>query len=141
VNHARLKEKIIREVRAVNRRNWGLRGRLYPAQLLQHLYRRGDHFSWHMDTRYFRLSDKNVATDVVFIALLMLSTSRDFSGGEMEVRDVTGTIHNLKMKPGELLIFPASYLHRLKKVKSGTRRVLVLFVRGTPLDHQERAKA
>ena len=53
-------------------------------------------------------------------ATLFLSGPEEYDGGELTVQDTYGS-HNIKLRPGSLVLYPASSLHHVTPVTRGTR--------------------
>ena len=92
-------------------------------------------------------TQRRIRTDVS--ATLFLSAPEDYDGGELIVQDTYGT-HSVKLPAGDLILYPATSLHRVAPVTRGSARRLVLLgaehgegrcrarhaVRARPLHHR-----
>jgi PKHD-type hydroxylase len=58
---------------------------------------------------------------------LFLSAPTDYEGGELVIEDTLGE-HSFKLEAGSLVLYPATYLHRVETVRSGLRLVAVGWV-------------
>ena len=56
----------------------------------------------------------------------------DFDGGEFEYQIDTKSL-TVKLKKGDVLVFPSYFLHRVKPVTMGTRYSLVAWASGEQL--------
>ncbi len=83
-------------------------------------YEGGEHYGLHIDgaMRAIAGSDRCLRTDVS--STLFLSEPEDYEGGELVVVDTYGT-HEVKLPAGDLIVYPASSLHRVEPVTSGSR--------------------
>ena len=63
-------------------------------------------------------SDRLLRTDVS--STLFLSDPDDYDGGELVVVDTYGT-HEVKLPAGDLILYPATSLHRVEPVTPGVR--------------------
>lgn len=81
-------------------------------------YEAGMHYGPHTDNA---LIDGH-RTDVSFT--LGLDSGEEYEGGELVVADASGE-RGWRIDPGELLLYPATYLHRVEPVTRGVRLVVV----------------
>lgn len=83
-------------------------------------YREGERFGTHIDNaiRIHRASEFRVRTDLS--ATLFLEEPESYEGGELVVEDNLGA-HAVKLPAGQLLLYPASSLHRVEPVTRGAR--------------------
>jgi len=68
------------------------------------------------------LISKGCRTDLSFT--LGLDSGTDWSGGELVLADDSGE-RAWRIEPGQVLLYPATYLHRVEPVKRGVRLVVV----------------
>ncbi|MEX0615054.1 MAG: Fe2+-dependent dioxygenase, partial [Methylophaga sp.] len=64
-------------------------------------------------------------TDISFT--VFLSASDEYQGGELVLEDSSGE-RSWKLNAGDVLLYPATYLHRVNKVEQGERLVVVGWV-------------
>jgi PKHD-type hydroxylase len=83
-------------------------------------YDRGDYFRWHYDLYGTRK----------LTAIILLNNS--FKGGEFQ-QMLEPKATTINMKPGDLLLFPSYLLHRVTKIKKGTRHSLTAWIHGRRL--------
>lgn len=83
-------------------------------------YEPGDGFETHVDNaiRLKRGSDFRIRSDLS--ATLFLAEPGDYDGGELIVEDHLGT-HMVKLPAGDLILYPASSLHRVTPITRGAR--------------------
>ena len=83
-------------------------------------YQGGETFGTHVDNavRIQRGTDFRVRSDLS--ATLFLADPDSYEGGELVVEDALGA-HAVKLPAGQLLLYPASSLHRVEPVTSGAR--------------------
>lgn len=83
-------------------------------------YAGGEHYGLHIDgaMRALAGSDRPMRTDVS--STLFLSDPDDYDGGELVVVDTYGT-HEVKLPAGDLILYPATSLHRVEPVTRGVR--------------------
>lgn len=77
-------------------------------------------FGDHVDNavRTHALTGERVRTDVA--ATLFLSAPEDYDGGELVIDDLYGT-QSVKLGAGDLVVYPASSVHRVTPVTRGAR--------------------
>jgi PKHD-type hydroxylase len=83
-------------------------------------YEEGDGFDTHIDNavRLKQGSDFRLRSDLS--VTLFLADPESYDGGELVVEDHLGT-HSTKLPAGDLLVYPASSLHRVTPVTRGAR--------------------
>jgi len=83
-------------------------------------YEGGEHYGFHVDgaVRALPGSGEQLRTDLS--CTLFLCEPEDYDGGELEVVDTYGT-HEVKLPAGDLILYPASSLHRVQAVTRGAR--------------------
>lgn len=133
----------------VNRVNFKYDLTCIDANMLQYtVYNEGQYYKWHIDAGLRTLyQDKKTitftqqyATDVMMAQAdhtrklsfsLQLSSSDDYTGGELQFIDEDDQLHKDVPKDlGTLVIFDSRTKHRVTKVRSGQRRSLVGWVMG-----------
>ena len=95
-----------------------LPARIFPP--LFNRYREGHGFGTHVDNaiRPIPGSRERVRTDLS--ATLFLAGPDDYDGGELVVEDTYGT-RAVKLPAGDLVLYPATSLHRVQPVTRGVR--------------------
>jgi PKHD-type hydroxylase len=83
-------------------------------------YRGGMTFGNHVDAaiRVHGPTRTRIRTDLS--ATLFLTAPEDYDGGELLVEDTYGT-HSVKLAAGDLVLYPATSLHRVNPVTRGAR--------------------
>ncbi len=83
-------------------------------------YAGGEHYGLHIDgaMRAIAGSDRILRTDVS--STLFLTDPEDYDGGDLVVVDTYGT-HEVKLPAGDLIVYPATSLHRVDPVTRGVR--------------------
>lgn len=92
--------------------------RVFPPMFNR--YTGGGHFGTHVDTaiRAVVTTGQRIRTDVS--ATLFLSAPDEYDGGELLVEDTYG-VHSVKLPPGQMVLYPATSLHRVTPVTRGAR--------------------
>jgi PKHD-type hydroxylase len=95
-----------------------LPNQVYPPMFNR--YEGGMHFGSHVDgaMRIVPGTGEKLRTDIS--ATLFLSSLDEYDGGELQVEDTYG-MHNVKLAAGDMLIYPATSLHRVTPVTRGVR--------------------
>lgn len=110
--------------------------RVFPP--LFNRYEVGMDFGHHVDNaiRGITGSAERLRTDVS--ATLFLSAPDDYDGGELLVEDTYGT-HAVKLPAGDLVIYPATSLHRVSPVTRGARVASFFWVQSLVRDDARRS--
>lgn len=111
-----------------------------PLKVFPPLFNRyagGQTFGTHVDNavRQLRGTDFRVRSDLS--ATLFLSEPADYDGGELTVDDRFGT-QRIKLPAGDLVLYPASSLHRVTPVTRGARVASFFWIQSLVRDDGER---
>ena len=111
-----------------------------PLKVFPPLFNRyagGQTFGTHVDNavRQLRGTDFRVRSDLS--ATLFLSEPDDYDGGELTVDDRFGT-QRIKLPAGDLVVYPASSLHRVTPVTRGARVASFFWIQSLVRDDGER---
>lgn len=92
--------------------------RVFPPMF--NSYSGGQTFGTHVDTaiRQDARTGQRIRTDLS--ATLFLTEPSDYDGGELMVEDSYGT-HSVKLAAGDMVLYPATSLHRVEPVTRGAR--------------------
>lgn len=71
-------------------------------------------------------------------ATLFLTPPEDYDGGELQVEDTYG-VHSVKLAAGDLVIYPATSLHRVTPVTRGSRVSSFFWIESMVRDDAQRA--
>jgi PKHD-type hydroxylase len=111
-----------------------------PAKIFPPLFNRyagGDRFGTHVDNAVrMRGSDIRVRSDLS--ATLFLAEPESYDGGELIVEDRYGA-QSVKLPAGQMLLYPASSLHRVEPVTRGVRVASFFWVQSMVRDDGERS--
>ncbi|MEN2786708.1 Fe2+-dependent dioxygenase [Sphingomonas qilianensis] len=107
-----------------------------PAKVFPPLFNRyagGQAFGTHIDNaiRMQRGSDFRIRSDLS--ATLFLEPPEAYDGGELIIEDTFG-VQSVKLPAGQLLLYPASSLHRVEPVKRGTRTASFFWIQSMVRD-------
>ena len=112
-----------------------------PSKVFPPLFNRyegGQSFGSHVDNavRQVTGTPHRVRTDLS--VTLFLAGSDEYDGGELLVEDTYG-VHGVKLPAGDLILYPASSLHRVNPVTRGARLASFFWVQSMVRDDGERA--
>lgn len=98
------------------------------------IYHPNDHYDWHIDSR-----SKPYPNGLIRKLSFTLCLTDDYTGGEFEIAHLNPKPDKHKFfkfdktfKKGTMIVFPSFVWHKVNPVLSGTRKVLVGWVVGTP---------
>jgi PKHD-type hydroxylase len=113
-----------------------LPNRVYPPMFNR--YQGGMHFGSHVDgsVRLVPGSGAKFRTDVS--ATLFLAPPESYDGGELLIEDTYGT-QSVKLAAGDMVIYPASSLHRVTPVTRGARLACFFWIQSMVRDDAQRA--
>ena len=109
---------------------------VYPP--LFNRYEPGMAFGTHIDNaiRQVGRTPLRLRTDVS--ATLFLSEPGEYDGGELIVEDTYG-LHSVKLPAGDMIVYPASSLHRVAPVTRGARNAAFFWVQSLVKDDGKRS--
>lgn len=113
-----------------------LPNRVYPPMFNR--YGAGMHFGTHVDgsVRIDPRTGQKLRTDVS--ATLFLSDPADYDGGELQIEDSFG-LHSVKLGAGDLVVYPATSLHRVQPITRGSRLASFFWVQSLVRDDGQRS--
>lgn len=83
-------------------------------------YAGGEAFGLHVDNAIRQSRDGSVRIRSDLSATLFLTEPGDYDGGDLVVEDTFGA-HEVKLPAGDMILYPASSLHRVTPVTRGAR--------------------
>lgn len=101
---------------------YDLLGITHSLQLLRYKSDDEAHYDWHID-----MGNESSATRKISISVPL---NEDYTGGELEIWD-NGVLREGNREMGSINMFPSYSLHRVKKVESGERWSLVIWIHGS----------
>jgi len=112
-----------------------LPNRIYPPMFNR--YQGGMHFGNHVDgsIRLLPGTAQKIRTDLS--ATLFLASPDSYDGGELLIEDTYGT-QTVKLPAGDMILYPASSLHRVNPVTRGTRLACFFWVQSMVRDDGQR---
>jgi PKHD-type hydroxylase len=112
-----------------------------PRRIVPPLFNRynasdGHHFGEHVDNALRPLaSGGRIRTDLS--ATLFLSEPEEYDGGELVIEDSFGA-HEVKLAAGEMILYPATSLHRVEPVTRGSRLASFFWIESMVRDDGQR---
>jgi PKHD-type hydroxylase len=112
-----------------------------PRRIVPPLFNRydasdGHHFGEHVDNALRPLAGGGrIRTDLS--ATLFLSEPEEYDGGELVIEDSFGS-HEVKLAAGEMILYPATSLHRVEPITRGTRLASFFWVESMVRDDGQR---
>jgi PKHD-type hydroxylase len=112
-----------------------LPARVYPPMFNR--YEGGEHFGNHIDNavRLLPGSGEKLRTDLS--ATLFLSDPASYDGGELLIETAYG-VQSVKLAAGDLLLYPATSLHRVEPVTRGERLACFFWVQSMVSEETQR---
>ncbi len=100
-------------------------------------YETGMSFGTHVDNAVRQVSGTNhrIRTDIS--ATLFISAPEEYDGGELIIDDAYGS-HSVKLAAGDMIVYPASSLHRVQPITRGTRTASFFWVQSMVSDDSAR---
>lgn len=115
-----------------------LPGSIFPP--LFNCYRSGNGFGNHIDNavRYDRSVQPPRPLRTDLSATLFLSSPEEYDGGELVIEGSSG-MHRVKLPAGDLVLYPATTVHRVETITRGERLASFFWVQSMVRDLGERA--
>ena len=110
--------------------------RVFPP--LFNRYEPGMTFGAHVDNAIRQATGTPFRIRTDLSVTLFISRPEDYDGGELIVEDVYGA-HSVKLPAGDLILYPATSLHRVTPVTRGARDASFFWVQSMVRDDGERA--
>ena len=110
-----------------------------PLRVFPPLFNRYDvgmGFGPHIDNSIRFAGNVRFRTDLS--ATLFLTDPADYDGGELVIEDTYGE-HAVKLEAGDLILYPASSLHRVETITRGARWAAFFWVQSMVADETERS--
>ena len=111
--------------------------RVFPPLFNRYDAGAGHGFDSHVDNAIRYLDDKSNRIRTDLSATLFLADPDDYDGGELIVEDTYGE-HAVKLPAGDLVLYPATSLHRVEPVTRGSRVASFFWVQSMVRDDGQR---
>lgn len=118
-------ERIYDFVQQSNRESWNFSIEGFAAKIQLSEYEVDSHYDWHTDV------GENCAHRKISVSVQLTDPS-EYEGGELQAM----TNKDVQIAPktkGTAVVFPSYFLHKVSKVKKGTRKSLVAWIGGPAL--------
>ena len=111
---------------------------IFPPLFNRYAASQGHHFGNHVDNaiRYLPDGGGRIRTDLS--ATLFLSDPESYDGGDLVIEDTYGA-HSVKLAAGDLILYPASSLHRVEAVTRGERLASFFWIESMVRDDGKRS--
>tara|TARA_B100000700_G_scaffold181361_1_gene200074 strand:+ start:19801 stop:20460 length:660 start_codon:yes stop_codon:yes gene_type:complete len=129
------KEKLEDKIRNLLLEDNHIRYSVFPAKIFNILFSRtgvGMYYGPHVDTAYIPSGRRDLSFT------LFLNDPKDYDGGEL-ILSIPPETKKIKMKPGEMIIYPTKYLHEVKEVTKGERMVCVGWIESQIKSDEDRS--
>lgn len=113
-----------------------LPNRVYPPMFNR--YEPGMHFGNHVDGSVRLMPGSGVKIRTDLSATLFLAPPESYDGGELLIEDTYGS-QAIKLDAGDMVLYPASSLHRVTPVTRGVRLACFFWVQSMIRDDGQRA--
>ena len=113
-----------------------LPNQVYPPMFNR--YENGMHFGSHVDGSVRLMPNTGVKMRTDLSATLFLAPPESYDGGELMVEDTYGA-QSIKLAAGDMVLYPASSLHRVTPVTRGVRVACFFRVQSMVRDDGQRA--
>jgi PKHD-type hydroxylase len=113
-----------------------------PKQVFPPLFNRygeGMTFGQHVDTAIRAHAHTRVRIRSDLSATLFLSPPEEYDGGELVIEDTFGT-HSVKLAAGDMVLYPASSLHRVTPITRGSRVASFFWIQSMVRDDAQRSR-
>jgi len=110
-----------------------------PAKIVPPLFNRyqgGETYGRHIDGGIRPVGSHRVRTDLS--ATLFLSPPESYDGGELIIEDAAG-MRSFKLQPGDMLLYPATSVHRVTPVTRGARLAGFFWIQSMVRSAEQRA--
>ena len=112
-----------------------------PKEILPPLfncYQDTGHYGNHVDNAIHYFNEKNITVRTDVSMTIFLSEPDEYEGGELIIEDTYGE-HEVKLDAGDAIIYPATSLHRVEPVTSGSRIAACTWVQSMVKDDWQRS--
>ena len=110
---------------------------IFPPLINRYDASEGHGFGDHVDNAIRFLPDGSGRIRTDLSATLFLSAPDEYDGGELVIEDSYGS-HNVKLEAGDMILYPATSLHRVEPVTRGTRFASFFWIESMVRDDGQR---
>ncbi len=122
-------------------RSQGFNSAAVPFRVFPPLFNRYDvgmKFSAHVDNAIRFIAGPNIRVRTDLSATLFLSEPEDYDGGELVIEDTYGA-QSVKFAAGDMVLYPATSLHRVEEITRGSRWASFFWIQSMVKDDGGRA--
>ncbi len=122
-------------------RSQGFNSAAVPFRVFPPLFNRYDvgmKFGAHVDNAIRFIAGPNIRVRTDLSATLFLSEPEDYDGGELVIEDTYGT-QSVKFAAGDMVLYPATSLHRVEEITRGSRWASFFWIQSMVKDDGGRA--
>ncbi len=110
---------------------------IYPPLFNRYAASAGHAFDNHVDNAIRSLTDGSARLRTDLSATLFLADPDSYDGGELVIEDTYGA-HSVKLPAGEMILYPATSLHRVEPVTRGVRLASFFWMQSLVRDDGQR---
>ena len=114
-----------------------LPSRIYPPGFNRYDGASGMHFGSHVDGAVRLLPGTGMKIRTDLSATLFISAPEEYDGGELLIEDTFG-MQTIKLPAGDMVLYPASSLHRVNPVTRGVRLASFFWIESLVRDDTQR---
>lgn len=122
-------------------RSQGFNSAAVPFRVFPPLFNRYDvgmKFGAHVDNAIRFIAGPNIRVRTDLSATLFLTEPEDYEGGELVIEDTYGT-QSVKFAAGDMVLYPATSLHRVEEITRGSRWASFFWIQSMVKDDGGRA--
>ena len=93
---------------------------------------KGMYYGPHVDTPYLFGQGRSDLSFTIF-----LNQPHEYKGGEL-ILNITPEKKSIKLKAGEMIVYPTKYLHEVKEVTEGERMVCIGWIQSQIANNEDR---
>ena len=109
--------------------------KIYPPKF--NCYRGGGHYGTHVDNALMPLPGGNEMLRADLSATVFISEPDEYEGGELQIESSFGT-QSIKLKAGDMVLYPSSSLHQVTNVTRGARLASFFWLQSMVSDDERR---
>jgi PKHD-type hydroxylase len=109
--------------------------KIYPPKFNR--YTGGGTYGTHVDSAVMQIPATQLSLRSDLAATLFLADSDEYQGGELEIEGPFG-VQTIKLDAGDMVLYPASSLHRVTPVTQGARVASFFWIESLVADEGER---
>ncbi len=110
--------------------------KIYPPKFNR--YTGGGNYGTHVDSALMQIPGTSQTLRTDLAATLFLAEANEYAGGELEI-DTEYGVQSVKLDAGDMVLYPASSLHRVTPVTEGARLASFFWIESLVGDDTERA--